>query len=63
MRASLVSTFTVLSLPVHGQVPSNIAYIEPEEAPADAPVTITLELLQGETIDRMYMLYRPYGEG
>jgi len=61
--AALVSFAGLIVGPARGQVTSNIASVEPGEATADAPLTMRLELLQGESIDRVYLLYRPYGEG
>ncbi len=61
--AALLCIAGLIVTPAYGQVPSNVAYVEPEEATADAPLTMTLELLQGENIDRVYLMYRPYGEG
>jgi hypothetical protein len=61
--AVLVFVVGLTAVPTHGQVPSNIAYVEPKEAVADAPLTMTLELLQGGNVDRVYLIFRPYGEG
>jgi hypothetical protein len=61
--AVLVFVVGLTVVPTRGQVPSNIAYVEPKEATADAPLTMTLELLQGGNVDRVYLIYRPYGEG
>ncbi len=44
------------------QVSDRISSLTPDEAIANAPVTIQANLRQGGTIERVYLLYRPFGE-
>ena len=44
------------------QVSTKIASIAPNESEPNIPVTLTVSLLQGETIERVFLLYRPFGE-
>ncbi len=44
------------------QVSTRIASISPDFAIANAPITITADLQQGETVERVYLVYRPFGE-
>ena len=43
-------------------VTTKIASVGPEEAIAGAPITITAELRQAETIEHAYVVYRPFGQ-
>lgn len=44
------------------QVSTKIAAISPTESEPNIPVALTVSLLQGETIERVYLVYRPFGE-
>ncbi len=44
------------------QVSTRIASVNPSDAVSDMPLTVVAELQQGETIERVYFVYRPFGE-
>jgi hypothetical protein len=44
------------------QVSTKVAFIAPDAAIANSPITITIQLQQGESIQRAYIVYRPFGE-
>ncbi len=46
----------------YAQVLPPIGSIEPDEALAGAPITVTAQLLSGESVERLYLLHRPLGE-
>src|SRR5512141_412942 len=54
----------VVIFPVVGvaQVSTKVASISPTESEPDLPVALTVTLLQGETIERVFLVYRPFGE-
>lgn len=54
----------VVIFPVVGvaQVSTKVASISPTESEPDIPVALTVTLLQGETIERVFLVYRPFGE-
>ncbi len=47
---------------LRAQVPSNLIVEAPTTAPAGSPILITATLLNGEGINRVMLLYRPFGE-
>jgi hypothetical protein len=44
------------------QVSTKVASISPSESEPNIPVALSVSLLQGETIERVYLIYRPFGE-
>jgi hypothetical protein len=44
------------------QLTTKISSVAPDEAVAGAPITVTVELRQGETIEQVFLLARTYGE-
>lgn len=52
----------LFSTAARAQVSTKIASISPDYAIANAPITITADLQQGETVERVYLVYRPFGE-
>ncbi len=44
------------------QVSTKVASIMPTESEPDIPLALTVTLLQGETIERVFLVYRPFGE-
>ena len=56
--AVVVTSFTAS----HAQVSTRIASIIPGESEPGIPVTFTVTLLQGETIEHVSLVYRPFGE-
>lgn len=50
------------SAPADAQVSTKISSISPDAAIAGSPITITAELQQGETVERVFIVYRPFGE-
>jgi len=44
------------------QVSTKISFLSPDAAIANNPITITAELQQGETVERVFIVYRPFGE-
>jgi hypothetical protein len=54
-----VAVFSSVSV---AQVSTKIASIAPSESEPFIPVTLTVNLLQGETIERVVLIYRPFGE-
>jgi hypothetical protein len=50
--------------PVAGvaQVSTKVASISPTASEPDIPVVLTVNLLHGETIERVFLVYRPFGE-
>ena len=60
----LLLLFCLLSLGTslaHSQVSTRVSSISPTQATAKRPLAIRAELLQGEMIERVYLLYRPFG--
>ncbi len=55
-----ISTLVAICLS-HAQVSTKISSVVPSEAVPDAPCIVRTELLQGETIETVYFLYRPFG--
>lgn len=58
LLAVFVTSFTAS----HAQVSTRIASIIPGESEPGIPVTFTVTLLQGETIEHVSLVYRPFGE-
>ncbi len=50
-------------LPAFAQLSSLVATISPTEAVSETPLTVSVDLYRGETIERAYFVYRPFGEG
>jgi hypothetical protein len=50
------------AVPSFSQLPVLVGSIEPDEALAGAPITIRAKLNQGELIERVYLLFRSFGE-
>ena len=50
-------------LPSAAQMTGRVAAIEPREAIANAPLTLRVSLLGGETLERVFLVYRSYGQG
>ena len=44
------------------QVTTKVSSVSPQEAFSNSPITISVELRQGETIEHVYLVYRPFGE-
>jgi hypothetical protein len=53
--------FSLISVSAHAQVSTRVSSIEPTETIWNTPLKIRAELLQGETIEHVYFLYRPFG--
>jgi hypothetical protein len=51
----------VVSRPALSQISTRIGSVTSSPATVNAPVTITVALLQGETIEKVYIAYRPFG--
>jgi hypothetical protein len=49
------------SVPLSAQEPSNVVMTVPPEAPAGAPLLISADVLRGESVDDLYLLYRTLG--
>ena len=45
------------------QITGRVRSVEPKEGVANAPLSLRVDLLGGETIDRAFLVYRTYGEG
>jgi hypothetical protein len=58
----LLPCVAVLSTVSVAQVSTKIASIAPGESEPYVPVTMTVNLLQGESIERVVLIYRPFGE-
>lgn len=60
---SFVLPLVVIS-PIVGvaQVSTKVASITPAESEPDIPLVLTVTLLQGETVERVFLVYRPFGE-
>jgi len=50
-------------LPCAAQMTGRVSAITPQEAIANAPLTLRVDLLGGETIERVFLVYRSYGQG
>ncbi|MBI5474102.1 MAG: hypothetical protein HY961_17340, partial [Ignavibacteriae bacterium] len=61
-RLILSSLVVLLFLQAHAQVSTRITSVSPSDAVSDRPVTMVAELQQGETIERVYFVYRTFGE-
>jgi hypothetical protein len=64
-RTQALCLALLLFLPQTGtrsQVTTKVASIEPQEATANVPLTLSIRLQQGETVERLYLVYRPFGE-
>jgi len=66
MRFSTGIAFALLVLLIaspnaSAQVSTRISNISPDAAVANSPITITAELQQGESVDRVFIVYRPFG--
>jgi hypothetical protein len=62
---TLLCTAGMIFLPssrLHAQVSTLVLSVSPTETSANTPLTVRAELRQGASIDRMYFLYRPFGE-
>ena len=44
------------------QVSTSITSISPSDAVSETPITIRADLQYGETVERVYFVYRPFGE-
>lgn len=66
MRAAAFALLALLALSaasVCAQIPSTrIASFSPQDALSETPLTIRIELRQGEAIERVYFVYRPFAE-
>lgn len=61
-RAILPFCFLVLiGLTVYAQISTKVSSIVPAQTTAKRPLTVRAELLQGEAIERVYLLYRSFG--
>jgi hypothetical protein len=63
----IVASLLLLTLVVgvtesSAQVSTRISSISPDFAIANSPITITAELHQGESIDQVFLVFRPFGE-
>jgi hypothetical protein len=47
----------------YAQVSTRVVSVSPSETTADMPLTVKVELRQGESLDKVYFVYRPSGEG
>ncbi|HTY36633.1 MAG TPA: hypothetical protein VMH23_05960, partial [Bacteroidota bacterium] len=59
---SLLLLAVISSVAGIAQVSTKVASIGPTESEPNVPVAISVNLLQGETIERVYLVYRPFGE-
>ncbi len=50
------------SSPAYAQVSTLVLSVTPTETSANAPLTVRVELRQGALSERVYFLYRPFGE-
>lgn len=64
LQRAAVTAACVLMVAARGsaQVSTKIASVSPDFAVANAPITISADLIQGETVDHVYLVYRPFGE-
>ncbi len=60
--ALLCAAFLFIGVRAQGQVSTKVAAISPDFAIANAPITISADLTEGETVERVYLVYRPFGE-
>ena len=58
----LAACLLCITVQSSAQVSTKIANITPDFAVANAPITISADLIQGETVDHVYLVYRPFGE-
>jgi len=58
----LVFTLFVTGIAGRAQISDRISGLTPDEAIANAPITIQANLRQGGAIERVYLLYRIFGE-
>ncbi len=63
IRALLLACCFALPSPTLAQLSSLVASISPTEAVSETPLTISVDLYRGETVERVYFLYRRFGEG
>jgi hypothetical protein len=63
LNALFTALLVLFSAPLtSAQVSTGIATITPTEASSDIPLTLKAELHRGERIERVYLIYRPFGE-
>src|SRR5512134_136797 len=60
MRA-IIHFLLVAGVAAHAQVSTKISSITPSQATAKRSLTIRAELLQAESIERVYLVYRSFG--
>jgi len=58
----MVFLLTVLAGPVYAQVSTRVLSVIPDATTGDIPLTVRVQLLQAESLEAMYFLYRPFGE-
>lgn len=63
VRVVLLTCSLILFSSSFAQLSSLVASIGPAEAVSEAPLTISVDLSQGETVERVYFVYRRFGEG
>lgn len=66
-RLRIIGTFLLflaasLSSKTIAQVSTSITSISPSDAVSETPITIRADLQNGETVERVYFVYRPFGE-
>jgi hypothetical protein len=63
LNALFTALILLFSVPfTSAQVSTRIATITPTEASSNTPLSLKAELHQGERIERVYLVYRPFGE-
>lgn len=63
LRAAVFAVLAFGAALVRAQIPSTrIASISPQDALSETPLTIRVELRQGETIERVLFVHRPFAE-
>lgn len=63
IRVLLLACCFALPFPTLAQLSSLVASISPTEAVSETPLTISVDLSRGETVERVYFLFRRFGEG
>jgi hypothetical protein len=63
MQFAVVLIFSgVISHFAHAQITTKVASVSPAEAPGGIPLAVTVELLQGESIEQVYFVHRTFGQ-